>query len=336
MASLMACGTGSEERPVVDTGSADSGDASVDSFLAETASDTSTDTGTDGEARPDAPPSEPITLAALADGLRGIAAGPTSVFVTSFAGLILEIQKAGGEPKTFAKVEWPTHVVVDGTHVYWNDVRKFGGDPGSIGRLALEGGSPTVLSSDLTRPQGIALGAGEAFFTSSNTVFKVPKGGGSTSVVAADQPFAQHVAANADRVCWLSSGAVPTIACAPVSGGAPIVLAVEATLSVRALALDATHAFWVLGDGSLRSVALSGGAPNTLAPASDPCSQGDLALDATHAFWSCGPNVREVGKGGLGAVTLHRAVTDVRGVAVDATHVYWTTAKSNLVQKLPK
>lgn len=282
---------------------------------------------------PDAPPA-PTLLATFTASPRDVAAGGGYVFVTTFGGEILRIPRDGGTPVKLASPEWPTYVSVDATHVYWTDLRYSGSDPGKIGRVPIAGGPEEILATNLDRPNSCALAAGRVFFAQFTAVSDVPRAGGAVESVSAAESAAYYVAANATLVCWVRTRT--TIVCKPEASNAISVLATEASGVIRHLAIDDTHAFWAMADGSLRTVSLAGGTPTTLASPLDSCLTADIELDGTHAYWACGPNVRSVAKTGGAVSLLHHAASDVFGIAVDESRVYWTTGSELTLKWVPK
>lgn len=315
----------------------------------DAASDTTSDSGSDTAVTSDSATAEtadassdaavmPAVLAKLSALPRDVAAGAGYVFVTTFAGEILRIPRDGGDPLKLASPERPTYVAVDATHVYWTDLRNLSSDPGKIGRVPIAGGPEEILATGLDSPNSCTLSDTHVYFAQwrSSTVSSVPNVvGGLVEGVATGQLGASYVAANDSTVCWVHDGL--RVSCKPKTGGSVTALATEASGTIYALAIDGTHAFWAMRDGSVRTMPLTGGTPLTLAPALDDCPLGaDIELDATRVYWSCGPNVRSVPKAGGASTLLFKGSNPTLGIAIDATRVYWTTGSENSVKSLPK
>jgi hypothetical protein len=95
----------------------------------------------------------------------------------------------------------------------------------------------------------------------------------------------------------------------------------------RALAVDATHLYWLAGQ-EVRRVSRAGGTVTTLAPTNLPS---DLAIDATHVYWlDAGTlSLRRVAKGGGPSEELWRETNEdpglgrVGALAVDDEFVFF-------------
>ena len=105
--------------------------------------------------------------------------------------------------------------------------------------------------------------------------------------------------------------------------------------------VDASHVYWVnQGDpGAVMRRRLDAGAPETVWSAGK--IPGGLAVDADAVYWSQlenGGSVFRLAKSDVGTATPPRELATAQGgsisVAVDATHVYWTTP--NTVRRAPK
>ena len=110
----------------------------------------------------------------------------------------------------------------------------------------------------------------------------------------------------------------------------------------QALAIDATHVYWVNGSGgtlgTVNRVRKSGGPVEILA--TGEASPQQLALDDTHVYWTNqgeGPTqgVRRVAKLGGAAERLTTA-SGPSGIAVDATDVYWCDWSAGTVNRRAK
>jgi hypothetical protein len=235
-------------------------------------------------------------LASGQESLEGIAVDDQFVYWANMGGSfgegrILRVAKDGGSsPIVLADNQLaPTAVVVDGTAVYWSGY-------GAIHRVALAGGPVVKLASGLAGGFGIAIddthvyGSGYNDDPEGSTIGRVPKAGGDVEVLAispvGDDP-------DAPAMPWC-------------------------------VAVDADNVYWTHYRGPVRKVAKQGGAPIDIGPAG---YQRCLAVDATRVYWPTDGladlRIRAVGKDG-GEV---QTVAEVQGgfIAVDETHVFWTT-----------
>jgi hypothetical protein len=312
--------------------------------IADAGAETDAEADADAEPKVDSGAGAAVVLATVSRP-RGVAVGSGYVFVTSFgamtdeSGAILRIPIAGGTATRIASPAWPTYVTADSTHVYWTDMGRPSGAPGQIGRVPIAGGAEKILASSLQQPNSAWLFGGRIHFAESITmpapgtgkVRSVAASGGAVDLVADLQP-AFYVAANASRICW----AVATSVLCKKDGAVGALTSSEAS-RVFYVALDESYAYYVLGGGVLRRVAFDGSAPVTLdTAAKDILFSGDIALDATHVYWISGTDVRKVAKSGGPGVLLHREAGDAVGIAVDTTHVYFTSWPDNAVKKIAK
>lgn len=289
---------------------------------------------------PDAPAVSEVVLTLTIPG--AIALRGDELFVTSL-GLppaVFRAAKASGLPTRIDGATRPTYLSVDGTHLYWSDISN-GSEPrsGAIRRAPLLGGATETLVRDLEQPNSVALTAADVYFAqgvaaSEAQIVVVAKGGGATKTIATPGSWSSCVAANSTKLCWVRKGASePAIQCAPLTGGASVTLADE---SARALSIDDTDAFF-LGGGAIKRVSLAGGAVATLA-AGLMCGSA-IALDATFVYATCVDRIVRVPKAGGAATSLSTALKDElgwAGIAVDTTHVYWTSPSDDSVRRIPK
>jgi hypothetical protein len=102
------------------------------------------------------------------------------------------------------------------------------------------------------------------------------------------------------------------------------------------LALDATNLFFAdSGKGMIGRVAKTGGATQMLV--SGEANVQGLAVDDTHVYWSSfvGNAIKRILKGG-GAIEVVSAASDPRTLAVDSADVFWANQGTGKVLKAPK
>lgn len=317
-------------------------DVDIDGSLVETSTSTDADTSLDAAPLDAADSTPSAELIATMSMPRAIAVRGDEVFVTSIgsAPAIYRLPKGGGALTKIEGGTRPTYVSVDATHVYWSDISN-GSEPrtGAIRRAPLLGGVTETLARDLQQPNSVALTAGEVYFAQGIMgpevqVLLMAKTGGTPKTIASPGYWSAYVAVNSTKVCWVRKVVSdPAIQCAPLGGGAAVTIASE---NASALSIDEADAFF-LADGSIKRVSLAGGAVTTIA-AGLKCGSA-IVLDGTYAYETCISGVIRVPKAGGIATTLSTALKDDfgwAGIAVDATHVYWTSPADDAVRRIAK
>jgi hypothetical protein len=124
----------------------------------------------------------------------------------------------------------------------------------------------------------------------------------------------------------------------PLGGGTATTLALGAECGGCGIAVNSTNVYWTNADGSLATLSLNGGSPNTLAAPAVPgifFSGARVALDETNAYWANGAGVMTIPLVG-GTQRMLAADPHAFGIAVDASSVYWTDIdQKGHVMKVP-
>ncbi len=252
---------------------------------------------------------------------------------------VSSIPIAGGTATTLAtNLFQPFFLQHDATNLYW------GLYSNDIAQIPLAGGTPIPLqTSNNALLIGLAVDATTVYHTEDYTVpqdctvVSVPKGGG-TRVILASGGSWNHptgLAVSGGTVYWgvASPGAILTV---PVGGGTTSTLV--SGVGPIAVVADATNVYWTDSSGAVMKVAQAGGAPVTLATSANPNA---IAVDGTYVYWSTlafstPSTILKVPIAGGTAVTLESGLQSVRGIAVDATSIYWTEEAAGVVKKAPK
>lgn len=112
------------------------------------------------------------------------------------------------------------------------------------------------------------------------------------------------------------------------SGDAPCYVA-HGQYKPRAVVVVDSNVYWASMDGTVKTAPLTGGSETTFAtgPAVPLTSTTRLISDGVHLYWSSGGDntLRKLPLGGSAPTTLATATTAVSSIALDATHLYWTT-----------
>jgi hypothetical protein len=240
------------------------------------------------------------TLVSGLDNVSGLAVNATHIYVTNL-GTTQNIVRApigGGAATVFANGEdGPGHIRVQGTNAYWAR----GADPiGQIMRQALSGapGSATSISGPLASPTALSIDTTTAYFAlSSGSIYRVPLAGGTTTL--------------------LSSG--------------------QTQMHPFDIAADATHVYWSnngLPSGIMR-VPIGGGTATPLYSNTTSYVSG-IAIDATYIYFGMGQEVLRMPLAGGTPETIAANQGLPFMIAVNATHVYWTSRASRSVARVAK
>jgi hypothetical protein len=155
------------------------------------------------------------------DGTGTIAVDATSVYWTDTDNDFDSVRKVplgGGTVKTLAQGSYGSgrSIAVDASSVYWTTSARAAGDwrDGTVMKVPIEGGSPTVLASAQATPRSIAVDSTSVYWTTAATpaggyadggVMKAPREGGLATTLVSGQPDPCGIAVDATSVYWLDS-----------------------------------------------------------------------------------------------------------------------------------
>lgn len=251
---------------------------------------------------------------------------------------------AGGGPVTLMADEQaiPFGLVGNQDSLLWRTYHQAGGGTDGIIRLSTSGGMVSSLYEN-AQIMILTVNSTDAFATaegqSGEEIWRVPLNGQVPTIIAAESTGEiAAIAADDQSVYWTvwpdSNGQGPsTLKKAAISGGPPAVLA-SGLKAPGWLVVDGKDVYWGSSDKTISSVSASGGEVKVLA--TDTGMPGRLVVDDTSVFWIsymfaqqdggdvkvCG--LKKVAKAGGTAEELVRVTRVAIGLAVDATHAYWT------------
>jgi hypothetical protein len=240
-------------------------------------------------------------------------------------------------------------IAVDAAHLYWTSGNAVWSEPlggGAVAPIASGRSSAAAVTVDPTSVYWVDQGSGSA----GPAVMMAPLDGGAPVTLAAAAPSGA-VAVDTTSIYWITGPAAPALVKAPLgglaSGGEPVTLA-SSPAPMYVFAIDANAAYvpqatcdggctWSVTRAPLDGLP-DGGAPVTLASA-----QGQIGAMVTGSgtlYWATEPGktlpggglasggtVVSLGLDGGTPVTVATGQQNTGGLAVDATHLYWSTVE---------
>jgi len=242
----------------------------------------------------------------------------------------------------------PFDVTLGGDYVIWTELpTEFCGQPGSVRAVNLATGAETTWRDDCAiSPANLVADHTHVFYTEwdSDTIQRIPLGGGSSETVAEGTNLILHRALGLDdtHVYFGDDEGVKRV---PRMGGPVETLA--AGFDAYRLTVGDTAVYWTErspgGGGAIRRAPKAGGSVTTILDGSSLDDPGAITTDNTHVYWTelGSGRLRRVAKSG-GAITNLAPSEPLRqggGLAVNALHVYWvdtTGAPDGRLRRCPK
>jgi hypothetical protein len=258
-------------------------------------------------------------------------------WVENGSGSVKRVSICGGAVTTLATGQSaPSSIAVDSTSVYWINYPD-SEQGGTIVRVAKGGGAaPEVLAAALGGVDCIAVGSAAVYgATGIGTVTRIPLEGGAPTVVVPGDVLVSGLAVDTTRVYWISErgGALAgVLLSAPLTsgtGGALTTLA-SGLNNAQSLVLGAASLYWIEEDTAyvpnLVSVPAGGGTPGVVAS-----NAVAFAIDGADVFWirssSTPPAMDDILEGSIdeGAPTvLASGQPAPNAIAVNSSGVYWS------------
>ncbi len=192
-------------------------------------------------------------IAELAAPALAIATAGNRVYFATSDGVVERVPADGvGAIEPIATVAGrPRAISVDDQGAVYVATSVSDGEGGSIVKVAPEGGEPTVLTTSPASPCAMTRDGHELFFTAESAVHRLPVEGGQPATVTAGASSACAIATDGADL-WFAGGT--GLMRAPAAGGQPIALpaAAKALATPGAVAVDASHVYWLEGTAVLR------------------------------------------------------------------------------------
>jgi hypothetical protein len=302
----------------------------------------------DGAAPPDATigpdascgaPAEAAPIAvADADqvGTLGIVATGDGVFWVDREGYAVWRGKVGEEAEQLAAGQpSPNQIAVSGSTAYfttWDAVMQ----------LPLPDGTPTALAAGQASPDGLAVDQEHVYWGNyqDDTVMRIRRdGSGGPEPLVDGQQGVYRIAVDQDSLYWVTF-ADATVMRSGKDGSDPVAIA-EGQTGVSDVAVAGDHVYWVTR-GTIDTPGVVARAPRGGGDVTILATDGDAATDLEvrdgTLYWvNLSGYVQSIALDGqCRALLAYDSVAGVNGVAVDATHVYWTNLNEGNVWAVPR
>ncbi len=268
--------------------------------------------------------------------------------ILTLTALVLPLSTAQAEDPEILTPADSFDVALGGGYVFWtNLVGEFCSPEGAVTALNL---TTRVVSSRRTgcdiSPAAVVADDTAVYYAewASDTIQRIPVGGGTSSTLASASGLIFHraLALDADYVYFGDNQGIKRV----LQAGGDVETLFAGSANGRHLAVDDAFVYWdetILGDSQgIKRVPKAGGTVTTIVPASSLGRVIDLTVDATHVYWTESTSkTRRVPKTGGTIVDIAAADPLYQGgrIAVNDTHVYWldtTGSADGRLRRAPK
>ncbi len=252
-------------------------------------------------------------------------------------------------PENLSTDGYPFDVAVGGSYVVWTKLLgEFCFPPGSIKSLHLTTRVQSSLASDCDISlANVAADYTHAYYVDwlSDTVKRIPLGGGTPSTIATASGLVYHRALALDNT-YVYFGDEVGVKRVPKEGGTVVTLAPG--YDSYELAVDDGYVYWtdwsLIADDAIRRVPKAGGAVQTIVLGGTLANPHGIAVDGSYVYWTEEESgkVRRVSKKGGTILDLVPIQLSYRAYSIDVDHedVYWidstTTPGTGRLRRVPK
>lgn len=227
----------------------------------------------------------------------------------------------------------PSAMAIDADAVYWVSV-------GAIMRRPLAGGAPVKLTvDDVGFADKLVLAGDKIVFADDGST---PGGVGRVGVLTKKSPTVTWIATDVDTPIAIAATATTAIIAdgrgrittVPLGGGAATEIAAGTGPFVMSIVTDGTTAFFArYGEREVYAVPIKGGAVRTVGEAADPPMA--LVVDGRDLVIATQfEGIQRVAAAGGTPRTIARTVDVPLHLALDADHVYWSSAAG--IERVPR
>lgn len=203
--------------------------------------------------------------------------------------------------------------------------------------------APVTLASNLNTPWGLAVDSTTIYWLSTGAKFveTMPIGGAPIPTPIADGPNTipgnlQGIAVQATEVFW-TDHENSRVRKAPISGAGPTIEVSTGEIMPYGIVVDASFAYWTALNGTVKRTAIDG-STKVFTIASGQVNPSALTVNASDVYWATDNGIMKTAISSLNDLGVMPVVTQaapVSSLAMDATHVYWTTKATGKVMKKP-
>jgi hypothetical protein len=225
---------------------------------------------------------------------------------------------------------YPFALVADGVDVYWTNNATAGGI-GSVMRAPASGaGSPVPIVADADGPKFIACDASRVYWTERTTVNAWTKSTGVVTPLAIGQPYPVGIAVGAGNLYWTNGNPDGGLMKLPLDGGTPTSLS-QFPGNAYQLVISPTQAYWSeYASDRIYSAPLAGGAPTLFFYDSNYYIAG-IAIDKTYVYYTEESGLGPVGAIPFDGGTPKLLATNngTESAVSDGVNVYFTSANGD-------